>query len=191
MEETLHTIAFARCFRPLKPVDFWLGLGSPLWQQPALAGFKAVFNHPNWYHLFPKPFAQRFPFMILGYRGDRSRQRQLWKPVRDALKRWEQDWHQLQRGPDCEPVLSCRDGRDFIMIRQRRTGAPAMTHRLTGVSAEIYRSCQQPRSFMDICGRSSPLPQDNIRAFLKMMVAKRLMFEEDDCFLSLAVPENA
>jgi ribosomal peptide maturation radical SAM protein 1 len=191
MEETLHTIAFARCFRPLKLVDFWLGLGSPLWQQPALAGFKSVFNHPNWYHLFPKPFAQRFPLMILGYRGDRSRQRRLWKPVRDALKRWEQDWHRLQRGPDCGPVLSYRDGRDFIVIRQRRTGAPAMTHRLAGVSAEIYRSCQQPRSFKDICGRAGPLPQDNIRAFLKMMVAKRLMFEEEDCFLSLAVPENA
>jgi len=191
VEETLHTIAFARCFRPLKPVDFWLGRGSPLWQQPGLAGFTAIFNHTNWHRLFPKPFARRFPFIILGYRGDRLRQRRLWKPVRDALKIWEQDWHRLRKGPDSGPVLGYRDGRDFIVIRQRRVASPALTHRLTGVSAAIYRRCLQPQSFQDIRSGTSAIPEEKIRAFLKMMVAKRLMFEEDDWFLSLAVSETA
>jgi hypothetical protein len=109
----------------------------------------------------------------------------------DALKIWEQDWHRLRKGPDSSPVLGYRDGREFIVIRQRRVASPALTHRLTGVSAAIYRRCLQPQSFQEIRSGTSAIPEEKIRAFLKMMVAKRLMFEEDDWFLSLAVSETA
>ena len=188
--ETLHTLKFARCFRPLKPVEFWLGMGSPLWQRPRRSGIRAVFNHRNWFHLFPESIARSFPFTVLGYRGDLVHQRRLWKPVRTALRSWEKDWLELNRGPDKGPILSYRDGRDFIVIRQRRPSSPTLTHRLTTMSASIYRMCLEPRSFKAICSGFSQLPDGKIRSFLKMMVDKRLMFEEDDRFLSLAFSEN-
>ena len=46
--ETLRAIDFALPFYPLKAVDFWLGLGSPVWQHPKKFGITAVFNHPRW-----------------------------------------------------------------------------------------------------------------------------------------------
>ena len=190
VEETLYALQFALCFRPLKPVEFWLGLGSPIWQQPEKAGIRAIFNHRNWFNLFPKHFAREFPFTVLGYRGDRVRQRRLWQPVKKVLKTWEEEWRKLHQGPDSAAILSYRDGRDFIVIRQRRLSAPALTHRLTKVSAQIYRMCRQPQSFRQICVAFSDLSPNKIQSFLKMMVKKRLMFGEGDDYLSLAVSEK-
>ena len=46
----------------------------------------------------------------------------------------------------------------------------------------------QHRSLKRIRSRFSAFAEDKIIAFLKMMVAKKLMFEEKEEYLSLAVP---
>jgi len=45
--QTLWSLEFALPYRPLKAVGFWLGLGSPVWQNPGAYGIKSVFNHPT------------------------------------------------------------------------------------------------------------------------------------------------
>ncbi|MEJ2165539.1 MAG: RiPP maturation radical SAM C-methyltransferase [Desulfobacterales bacterium] len=67
--ETLGNLEFALPFRPLQTVNFWLGLGSPVWQHPAAYGIKAVFNHPNWSRLFPPAIYRSMAFLIQGYRS--------------------------------------------------------------------------------------------------------------------------
>ena len=86
------------------------------------------------------------------------------------------------------PVLSFRDGRDFIIIKQRQYQADVITHRLVGTSRQIYLFCLQHRSLKSIRSRFPAFPEDKIVAFLKMMTAKKLMFEEGNQYLSLAVP---
>jgi hypothetical protein len=54
----------------------------------------------------------------------------------------------------------------------------------------IYLFCSHHRSLKKIRDRFPAFSEDKIIAFLKMMVAKKLMFEENDCYLSLAVPVN-
>ncbi len=51
--ETMKVLEFALPFYPLKAVNFWLGLGSPVWQRPKKFGINAVFNHPNWSFAIP------------------------------------------------------------------------------------------------------------------------------------------
>ena len=51
--------------------------------------------------------------------------------------------------------------------------------------------CRQPKPLKQICETFDDVPPDKIRSFLAMMVDKRLMFEEEDWFLSLAVSEMA
>jgi ribosomal peptide maturation radical SAM protein 1 len=186
--ETLRNLEFALPFRPLQTVNFWLGLGSPVWQNPAAYGIKAIFNHPNWSRLFPPAIYRSMAFIIQSYRGDLSFQKKIWRPVRRKVAAWQKAYVDLHRRPDASPVLSLRDGRDFLILKQRRYRADPMEHRLVGTSRLIYLFCLQHRSLNRIRSRFPALAEDKIIAFLKMMVEKKLMFEEGNEYLSLAVP---
>jgi hypothetical protein len=59
---------------------------------------------------------------------------------------------------------------------------------LRGTSRLIYLFCSHHRSLKKIRDRFPAFSEDKIVAFLKMMVAKKLMFEGNDRYLSLAVP---
>ena len=186
--ETLRNLEFALPFRPLQTVKFWLGLGSPVWQNPELYGIKAVFNHPNWSHLFPQEIFYAMEFMIQAYRGDIGFQQRIWRPVFKKVAWWQKMYTALHQGPNMPPILSFRDGRDFMIITQRQYQAESILHRLVGQSRLIYLFCMQHRSLKRICNRFPALAADKIVTFLKMMVDKKLMFNENDKYLSLAIP---
>jgi len=190
VNETLQSLEFAAPYRPLKVVDFWLGLESPVWQNPATYGIKARYNHPNWGYLFPPDTYKSMPFMIQACRGNMGYQKKIWQPVRKKVKVWQKVYDELQKGAPPSPILSFRDGRDFIIIRQRRFQAEPMTHRLLGTSRLIYLFCRHHRSLKRIRTQFPSFPEDKIVAFLKIMVDKKLMFEEKENYLSLAVPIN-
>jgi ribosomal peptide maturation radical SAM protein 1 len=186
--DTLRNLEFALPFRPLQTVNFWLGLGSPVWQNPAAFGIRAVFNHPNWSRLFPPEIFRSLKFMIQAYRGDLGSQRKIWQPVQKKVALWQKAYTELQRGPLGSPILSLRDGRDFLIIQQRRYQADAIKHRLVGTSRLIYLFCMQHRSLKRIRSQFPAFAEEKIVAFLKMMTDKKLMFAESDQYLSLAVP---
>jgi hypothetical protein len=186
--ETLRNLEFALPFRPMRPVGFWLGMGSPVWQNPQTYGLKSVFNHPNWTVLFPSQITGSVTFMIQAYRGDRVRQKKLWQPVKQKVRSWEKTYEELHQGPVSSPILSFRDGRDFLIIRQRRLNAEPMIHRLVDTSRAIYLFCQHHRSLRRILRQFPEVGEDKMLPFLKMMVEKKLIFAENDKYLSLAVP---
>jgi ribosomal peptide maturation radical SAM protein 1 len=188
VDETIRALAFALPFQPLRIVYFWLGLGSYVRQHPHAFGLKAIFNHPNYKKIFPFDIYRSLHFMIQSYRGDLGHQRKLWRPVREKVREWRKIYDELHQGPLFSPILSFRDGRDFIIIRQKRFGGDPFTHRLVGTSKKIYLFCQHARSLKSIVDRFPGIGEDRIRSFLKMMVDKKLMFEENSRYLSLAVP---
>jgi len=188
VEETLHNIDFAMPFRPMQSVQFWLGLGSPVWANPEDFGLQSVYNHPNWAVLFPATIYEAMRFTIQSYRGDRLRQKKLWRPVKEKIKAWKKAYAELHREPGFKPILSYRDGTEFLIINQKRLGIEPMNHRLVGSSRKIYLFCRQPRSLKAILELFPSFGEDRITAFLKMMVDKKLMFEEKNSYLSLAVP---
>jgi len=187
VRETLDNLSFARYYRPMRAVTFWLGLESPVWQAPDKYGILSRFNHPNWSVLFPTRVARHLTFMIQAYRGDLVKQRRLWKPVSRKILSWHQDYHKLRNAPDSPPILSYRDGRDFLIIRQRRPDAPPLTHRLTGTSRQLYLHCTRRRSLSSVAKTFKDFNESQIKTFLTSMVAKRLMFTEKGRYLSLAV----
>jgi ribosomal peptide maturation radical SAM protein 1 len=186
--ETLWSLEFALPYRPLKAVGFWLGLGSPVWQNHRAYGIKSVFNHPNWGCLFPNKILASMRFMIQAYRGDLGYQRKIWRPVEKAMKQWQQTYTEQNCRPERSSSLNFRDGREFLIIRQRKFDAETINHRLVGTSRLIYLYCQHPRSIKRIRERFPAFAEDKILSFLNMMVTKRLMFEEKDRYLSLAIP---
>jgi len=188
--ETLINLDFTFSFRPLRMVHFWLGLGSPVWQDPKTFGLKAVFNHGNYTGIFPSDVVESMQFTIQAYRGDLGYQKKLWQPVKKKLKAWEKAYAKLHQGTRHENILSFRDGRSFLIIRQRRLDGEPLTHRLEGTSRAIYLYCQKHRALKRIIDRFPSIPPDRFEPFLKMMVDKKLMFRENDRYLSLAVPER-
>ena len=186
--ETLRNLEFVLPFRPMRFVRFWLGMGSPVWQNPKGYGIQSVSNHSNWNILFPPPIANSIEFMIQTYRGDRVRQKKLWQPVKQKVKEWARTYAELHKTSESTPILSYRDGNDFLIIKQSTLNSEPMTHRLVDASREIYIYCSHHRSFKRILDHFPQLGEEKIRPFLKMMVEKRLMFEENDRYLSLAVP---
>lgn len=188
MAETLRAIQFARFFRPLRIVYFWLGMHSPVWENPRAYGLAAVFNHLNLKKFFPEAVWRRTQFMIQDYRGDKISQRRLWRQVAQAVGRWQQEYHRLHTDPYAGPILALHDGRSFLIVRERRLDEKPLNHRLEGTSRRIYLFCDHQRRFEEIRERFSSMPADEIRLFLTMMTDKRLMFEECGRYLSLAVP---
>ncbi|MFO7784763.1 MAG: RiPP maturation radical SAM C-methyltransferase [Desulfatiglandales bacterium] len=188
--ETLRVLEFVQCFRPLKTVFFWLGLGSPIWNAPRDYGIRKTFNHHNYARLFPARILEGLTLMVQGYHGGVRHRHRIWRPVRDRVREWQRSYDELHRLPRSGPILSFRDGGDFIIIRERRMGTDAMTHRLQGNSREIYLYCDQTRSFREIIGGFPGHGEDRLRGFLRMMVDKRLMYQEGDSYLALAVPHG-
>jgi hypothetical protein len=191
VEQTLRAISFARIFRPLKIVHFWLGLDSPVYSNYRAFGLKAAFNHPNYKALFPPEVTDRVKFIIQDYRGDKQLQRKLWQPVEKAVASWKKTYDELHEHPGAGPILGYRDGRSFLAIRRRGVGDEAENHRLAGTSREIYLFCGCVRSLDEILKTFKGLPKDKLLAFLNMMVQKKLMYSENGNFLSLAVPLRA
>ena len=187
VEETLRNLEFAFPFRPLRFVHFWLGLGSPVWQDSRTYGLRAVFNHPNYSVLFPPEISRSMRFMIQAYRGDLGYQRKLWEPVKKKVRAWKEAYAEIQKDSSHARILSFRDGRDFLIIHQKRLKAEPLTHRLVGMSRRIYLFCQKHRSLKMILARFPEVAEDKIVPFLRMMVDKKLMFEENGKYLSLAV----
>lgn len=188
--ETLRALEWALPFRPLRAIPFWLGYGSPVWADPEAYGIHRTFNHPYHAHLFPPRILKTLILLVQGHHGGVRRQQRLWKPVRERVRAWRRSYEALHRAPGAGPILEARDGAGFMIIHQRQLQGPPMTHRLEGRSRDIYRFCERPRSLSRILARFSGLCEEALRPFLRMMVDKRLMVEEEDRFLSLAVLPN-
>ena len=171
-------------------LSFWLGLESPVYRLARRFHIRAVFNHPNLKKLFPEPVAANIRFMIQGYRGDRTRQLKLWRPVQIETRRWQKDYDTMQRQTGGRPALVFRDGGRFIIIDQHLPMQATARHRLTGLSAEIYRYCHIPRTLNQVAGAFVSHSPEQIHVFFESMVKKRLVFEDNGCYLSLAVPAS-
>jgi hypothetical protein len=127
-------------------------------------------------------------FIIRSYRGDRGFQKKIWRPVQKKVMLWQKTYSALQQRSKTSPIVSFRDGREFLIITQRQYQADSIKHRLVGTSRQIYLFCMRHRSLARIRSRFPAFAEDKIVAFLKMMIDKKLMFEENDEYLSLAVP---
>jgi ribosomal peptide maturation radical SAM protein 1 len=187
VNETLRNLDFVLHFYPLKTSGFWLGFQSPVYNNAKEYGMSAVFNHPHYKVLFPPQIHKATRFMVQGYRGRLKEQKRLWKPVIKKVNAWKKAYASLRKGPQSPPCLTYEDGKDFLIIRQRRYQEANLTHRLTGTSRKIYLFCRTRQSVTKTLEHFPKLQEAQLILFLNMMVRTRLMFEEGGEYLSLAV----
>ena len=187
VDETLFNLDFVMPFRPLSKASFFLGVGSPVEREPQKYGIRAITHHPNIKKLFPGELHAKVRFLILDYRGDRKVQQNRWRPVVKKLALWKRFHENRDKSGKGQPALAYRDGSRFLIIRQELPDTVVLHHRLRGLSRDVYLYCDQIRTVDDLTGRFPGLTKEKLVHFLDSMVAKKLMFAEDDHYLSLAV----
>ncbi len=187
VDETLENLDFAWPFAPLKPVSFWLGMESPVSRQPKDFGISGIKPHPCYSMLFPREVAGRLHPLVLQYRGDRLRQKLMWKKLTDKLSAMGSARRRLS---GAKGFLTFRDGVDFLVIRQVMPDGQVLRHRLSGMSRKLYLACLEPADMDSLLNISDGLPKQKIRAFMDGMQAKRLVYGEDDEYLALAIHER-
>lgn len=183
IQETLENMDFAWPFSPLKPVSFWLGLESPVCREPSMFGIRGIRPHRFYSLLFPREIAAKLNPLILEYRGDKTVQRRMWKKVEKKVRFMNRVKRDIPRN---ENLLTFRDGREFLIIRQVLPDGRILRHRLSGLSRRLYLACLEPVNLDSLKETADGLGKDKITAFIDGLHTKRLMFREDDRILSLA-----
>lgn len=186
VDETLRVLDFLFPFHPLTTASFFLGHASPVYYDHRQFGISAVVSHPNIKKLIPEKILCDLPILVKGFRGDRQYQRKIWGPVRKKVKRW-QNLHAKNK-KEGKPLLSMRDGGDFLVIRQKLENGEVLHHRLRGVSRKVYLSCCQGATLTLLSEQFPALTIQRIQTFMKDLVGKKIVFQQGDSFLALALP---
>lgn len=190
--ETLDNLDFILPFLPLQAASFFLGFGSPLYNNCASADnctIKKIIPHAKNRSLFPKRYLQSMTMLINSYRGDKQQQQKVWQPVKQKIRAW-QSFH-TRRVKSAQHPLNYRDGETFLIIRQERLSGTPLLHRLRGSSRKIYLFCDQPVRITAILQTFPQITEDVLRKFIDEMCKKHLMFQENERVLALAVPHSS
>lgn len=183
--ETLANLDFILPFNPLSPASFFLGFGSPMQRNPQQFGISAITHHPYNGQLFPENMFQDMEMLIKDFRGDKTKQKTLWKPVIEKMHRWK-NFH-MSRNNKTNAPLSYRDGGTFIIVRQERLHGKPLLHRLQGTSRQLYLYCGTIRSLAEIQQQFPTLAEKTLLNFFDDLCNKNLLFCENNTFLALAV----
>lgn len=187
VQETLVNLDFVLPYPPLSSAGFFLGHGSPIANNREAFGITTITQHKKNKQLFPPEQLDKLTMLIKSYRGDRNRQKALWKPVYKKIQQW-QNFHKKRN--NTLPALSYRDGGDFLLIRQELTTG-ILRHRLQGTSRKIYLFCRNIRNIDECCRQFPKIKKTDLLQFLNDLVDKRLLFSENNQFLALAISTHS
>lgn len=187
VNKSCEVLDFILPYRPLSAAGFFLGHGSPVWENPAKYGLHAVRHHTYNRLLYPKDILDNIQMIVHSYHGDRIYQQNIWKPVRKKILAWQQ-FHASRK--TTRFPLTYRDGGDFLIIRQERPGKETQHHRLQGLSRKIYLACRQPCSTEKLLKETTGLNEKALVRFLEDLHSKRLLFHDRGLCLALAVKEE-
>jgi ribosomal peptide maturation radical SAM protein 1 len=92
-------------------------------------------------------------------------------------------------------VLESRRGPGFLLIRDRRPGLDKYDYSLADTEARIYLACDEGATAIDVwkllrAEGNTTVSSEEVEDFLDEMTEARLMYKEDELYLSLAVPMN-
>ena len=188
IQETIVNLDVVLPYHPLSPAAFFLGHGSPIHRNSGAFDISAFLLHHKVKKLFPPLYHNSLKQLITGYRGDRTFQHQLWKPVYRKIEKWK-NFHNMRADKKTAP-LQYRDGGTFIIIRQEQPSGKPLQHKLKGVSRKMYLFCHTPQSLGDIVEHLENIKEEPLVNFISELCQKRLMFREGDRVLSLAVRQT-
>jgi hypothetical protein len=187
VDKTLKNLDYVFSYSPLSSAAFFLGHNSPVYIAPEKFGIKTIVDHANNTKIFPKETLKKLQLIVRDYRGDRTYQKKIWKPVLSKIQKWQKFHEKRKKSAQHKPLLYYRDGGDFLLMRQELINGTVLNHRLKGTSRQIYLFCTQIRTEKELSVKFPTISQQKILTFLADLKKKRLVFSDKNRHLSLAV----
>ena len=160
---------------------------SPFHMNPAEFGFERVRPAIAYYYVFPlerRELSRLAYFFEFDYADGREPNSYL-NRIREEISKW---WSVQSNMVNDKPRLDARPHAQGLLIEDTRAIAVKPRALLTGISAELYVSCDTARNIATL---ARPLSQEvdeaEVRAILDSFVAAKIMIKIDDHYLSLAV----
>lgn len=161
---------------------------SPYFNHPDAYGITEILPDPSYRYVYPFPsesLGKLAYFFIFRY-TDGYDPIKVGFPLLKTIAKWLR--------PESFSVLYAIPGDELLVVCDTRPGSRENRLVLSGFQKEIYQFCDAVHSFRAIVALSAErfphVSPGEIRTFLEQMVEKRLMLEENDSFLSLAILIN-
>jgi radical SAM superfamily enzyme YgiQ (UPF0313 family) len=112
------------------------------------------------------------------------------KPTYEVLRKGLKDWHESYHGALASvcPSLFYRSCNDFLQIEDRRREFKVTI--IDGWERDLFLFCESIRSMQEIKQEFSSIAGVKIKEALQYLVKLKLMFHEDDCYLSLPIRDK-
>lgn len=186
--ETIENIKFARGYRPLDIAEFSLVYQAPAYKSPLKFGIRNIRNYHMYQMLLP---AELNDALFLTEKSfdcyELEELRTCWAEVRKAVEEWKEHYEEMQSKVEGQLLLSLQDGGRYLKIRDFREREPKF-YWLKGKERDVYLECSKVISVLELSRRFPLLPDTQIREWIDEWKASRLLYEEKNKVLALAVP---
>lgn len=182
IQETIDNIKF--CFHLPPPStfsEFSLMYGAPDFELPNKS-IKIIGNHQDYLKVYPKKTYDKLNLPNKEYRS--SKKLASWKGVFEIVDEWKSIYDSKSQA-----LLKMYDGLTFLKIEDRRYETFDI-YILDELERELYLFLHQIKQFSKIQNKFNQIPQKQLRILLKEFVDQKLIFEEDNKYLSLAIRSN-
>jgi radical SAM superfamily enzyme YgiQ (UPF0313 family) len=188
IRRSLSNLEYAFAFAPpLQPLSFMLVESSPVYSSMKRYGISRATEDNQFLRDLPHFVAHRLKTVKKIYQKKRVQNN--YKALLQALKEWENRYDEVKATGLF--LLQYFDCSDFIRIEDYRRASSFIT--IDGWARELYLFCDEIRSFEAIKKRFPKVPEKELRKVLRKLFKLKVMFTEDDDWLSLAIhasPEN-
>jgi ribosomal peptide maturation radical SAM protein 1 len=189
LEETLFNILnYGILYTPLRISRFSLDPYSTVYRRPGNFEVKNVRMKQRFQESLPEDVCLRLnsPWLDFDVEGEPAD----WAPIREARNQWHDLHKRITENP---PYLGIAksffyfDGGDFLELIDVRNGIKTVT--LKSLRRDIYLYCMEIRSLKEIASRfrDQIAEGDLVDKMLEPFCAGKLMFKENNHYLSLAV----
>ncbi len=195
VNETVSNIEYACAYcPPIRIVPFFLYDGIIVHRNPEKYGIFKVRNARPHSYLLPPRIAKKLSLIDKEYSSR--------MPPRDytMLTRRFDEWQLRydQAAVDNKKLLSYYDCREYLSIEDYRYGPDINTEVREGMTSiclegnarELYLFCDSYKNFNEIKKRFPKWDEKEIKKVLNKLVKLKVMFREDDDYLSLAIRAN-
>lgn len=189
VEETARNIEYCLAYQPVVLTTYLLYSGSPDFKKREENGFHSIRNDASYRFIYPPRLYRTLNLIAKDFKT--TCQMADWSPVADAVKRWKELYYQgkrnLPRGR--KALLTYFDGGTFLRIEdyRGRSDGTCTSYLLNEFQRDVYLFADEITHWNALRDRFGEEGEENLKDLLEYFIDRKLMYEEDGQYLSLAM----
>lgn len=193
IDEVVKNIDYACAYNPpIRLIKFILMYGSPVFNNPQKYLVHSITNASYIRSILPNAISDLFisierDYKSHNHRCDYRKLKNRWLLWREKYEDFNVDDQLLLKYYDVTSYITIEDYRFVDVALSRHAGNEIV---LENEARELYIFCDSTKSFNEIKKRFPKWSSKNLRKTLKQLVQCKVMFCEDDDYLSLAIRAN-